>query len=115
VTAVYHYACVVHLEKIAFSCRMALTCNAAWVDCPAYLELMNMQRQFTVKLNPTGLGVGVHFAEVRLASCCNCTITMITELVIIIWLFFDRVYSCPIDSIILTVLGLALFLCFVFL
>jgi len=54
----------VHLEKIAFSCRMALTCSAAWVDCPAYLELMNMQRQFTVKVNPTGLGTGVHFAEV---------------------------------------------------
>ena len=57
-----------HLEKIAFNCRMALTCSAAWVDCPAYLELMNMQRQFTVKVNPTGLCTGVHFAEVWLMS-----------------------------------------------
>jgi len=56
--------CTVHLDKIAFSCRLALTCSAAWVDCPAYLELMNMQRQFTVKVNPTGLSTGVHFAEV---------------------------------------------------
>jgi len=28
---------------------------------------MNMQRQFTVKVNPTGLSTGVHFAEVRAA------------------------------------------------
>jgi len=56
----------VHLDKIAFSCRMALTSTAAWVDCPAHLELMNMQRQFTLKVNPTGLSTGVHFAEVRL-------------------------------------------------
>ena len=53
-----------HLEKIAFSCRLALTCGAAWLECPTYLELMNMQRQFTVKLNPTGLPTGVHFTEV---------------------------------------------------
>jgi len=60
----YVHTCTVHLEKIAFSCRMALTCSAAWVDCPSYLELMNMQRQFTLKVDPTSLSTGVHFAEV---------------------------------------------------
>jgi len=73
--------CTAHLEKIAFSCRLALTCSSAWVDCPAYLELMNMQRQFTVKLNPIGLSAGVHFAEVTNSSFHTCCIYAIVTII----------------------------------
>ena len=55
---------VAQREKIAFTMRIALSCNASWVRCPAHLELMNMQRQFTVKVDPTSLTPGVHFTEV---------------------------------------------------
>jgi tripeptidyl-peptidase-2 len=64
VEPVYMENTAVQQEKIAFTTRIALSCNASWVRCPTHLELMNMQRQFTVRVDPGGLAPGVHFTEV---------------------------------------------------
>jgi len=52
-------------EKINYRCHIALCSTQPWVTCPAHLELMNMSRSFSVKVDPTGLPPGVHYAEVQ--------------------------------------------------
>jgi len=49
---------------------------------------MNMQRQFTVKVNPTGLSTGVHFTEVTdLPFYCYCIYIVVVIVVVIIIVF----------------------------
>uniref|UniRef100_A0A915CK82 Tripeptidyl-peptidase 2 n=1 Tax=Parascaris univalens TaxID=6257 RepID=A0A915CK82_PARUN len=42
-------------DKIAFERHLILTCDAPYVSCPTQMELMHQQRQFTVRVDPTGL------------------------------------------------------------
>lgn len=50
-------------SKIQFNIRLSLACNASWVQVPKHLDLMLMARGFSVKVDPTGLAVGVHYAR----------------------------------------------------
>ena len=55
-------------EKIAFSLRLNLACDASWVKVPAHLDLMNMSRQFLVIIYAQGLESGAYYTEVRCPS-----------------------------------------------
>ena len=50
--------------KIDFSVRFALACDEPWVEYPSHLELMNVARTFTVKVDPRGLQHGAYYTEV---------------------------------------------------
>ncbi|XP_063430494.1 tripeptidyl-peptidase 2-like [Mytilus trossulus] len=52
-------------EKINFCMEMCFTCDAAWVQHPTHLELMNSSRTINIKIDPRGLQTGVHYTEVR--------------------------------------------------
>lgn len=58
-------SCQLASRKIDFNLHLALTCSAAWVHAPRHLDLMFMARGFSVKVDPTGLACGVHYASVR--------------------------------------------------
>jgi len=47
-------------KKINFQMSLALVCSAPWVQCPSLLEMMNVQRTISVRIDPTGLPYGVH-------------------------------------------------------
>jgi len=47
-------------HKIGFGIKLALVCSEPWVECPSHLNLMNITRIFTVRIDPTGLPPGVH-------------------------------------------------------
>lgn len=52
-------------DKIAFERHLILTCDAPYVSCPKQMELMHQQRQFTVRVDPTGLEPSVaNFTQV---------------------------------------------------
>lgn len=51
-------------EKIGFCMEMCFTCDAAWVQHPTHLELMNTSRTINVKVDPRGLQTGVYYTEV---------------------------------------------------
>lgn len=53
-------------EKINFCMQFSLTCDAPWVQHPAHLELMNLERLISVQVDHRGLPEGVHFTEVIL-------------------------------------------------
>lgn len=58
-------------KKISFQMSLALSCNADWVHCPDYLELMNLGRMISVKIDPTSLSAGVHNTWlVSFIYCC---------------------------------------------
>jgi tripeptidyl-peptidase-2 len=50
-------------HKIGFGIKLALVCSEAWVECPSHLDLMNIARMFTVRIDPTGLPTGVHTSK----------------------------------------------------
>lgn len=50
-------------SKIKFNLHLALACNASWVQIPKHFDLMYMARGFSVKVDPTGLAAGVHYAR----------------------------------------------------
>lgn len=47
-------------KKVEFQMSLCLTSDAPWVIVPKYLELMYMSRNFSVKIDPSGLRPGVH-------------------------------------------------------
>lgn len=57
--------------KIKFNMKLALVCNAQYVSCPTHLDVSNVSRVFTVKIDPTHLPCGVHstFIEAYDISC----------------------------------------------
>ncbi|XP_064639092.1 tripeptidyl-peptidase 2-like isoform X2 [Lineus longissimus] len=62
-----------HQEKINLSLKLALVCNSSWVETPCHLDLMNMSRAFTLRVDPTALHEGVHFTEVLAYDISNCS------------------------------------------
>ena len=50
-------------SKIGFNIHFSLACNAPWVQIPKHFDLMYMVRGFSVKVDPTGLAPGVHYAR----------------------------------------------------
>lgn len=44
--------------------RFSLVCDASWVECPGHLDLMNMGRNFTIRVDGRGLAQGAHYSEV---------------------------------------------------
>lgn len=51
-------------EKINFCIQFSLTCDVPWVQHPSHLELMNVERLFSVMVDHQGLSEGVYFTEV---------------------------------------------------
>ena len=51
-------------DKIQFSMQLSLVCEATWVQHPSHLDLMNMARSFTIKVDTQGLAPGPHYTEV---------------------------------------------------
>ncbi|KAF0761001.1 tripeptidyl-peptidase 2 [Aphis craccivora] len=47
-------------KKINFQMSLCLTSDVSWVSVPKYLELMYMSRNFSIKIDPSGLHPGVH-------------------------------------------------------
>lgn len=47
-------------KKIGFHLSLALACNASWVQYPNHLELMNLARVISIRVDQTGLPPGVH-------------------------------------------------------
>jgi tripeptidyl-peptidase-2 len=51
--------------KVNFELRCALEATADWVQCASHLMLMHGGRRFDIRVDPTDLPVGVHYAELR--------------------------------------------------
>ena len=56
---------VAEQEKINFSQRFSMVCDASWVQHPSHFNLSNMGRSFTIKVDGRGLPDGPHYTEVR--------------------------------------------------
>ncbi|XP_048746966.2 tripeptidyl-peptidase 2-like [Ostrea edulis] len=52
-------------EKINFCIQFSLTCDVPWVQHPSHLELMNVERLFSVMVDHQGLSEGVYFTELK--------------------------------------------------
>ena len=52
-------------SKVKFNMKFALTCDAAWVKHPEFLDLMYVTRRFLISIHSSGLTVGVHSTYVR--------------------------------------------------
>ncbi len=51
--------------KVAFELRVGLESTARWVECAEHLLLMNGDRRVGIRVDPTHLPPGVHYAEIR--------------------------------------------------
>jgi len=51
------------VRKIEFRMNLVLLSDVPWVSVPKYFDLAYAQRSFSVKVDPEGLPVGVHFAK----------------------------------------------------
>ncbi|XP_017876642.1 tripeptidyl-peptidase 2 isoform X2 [Ceratina calcarata] len=51
--------------KIAFNLKLTLVCDASWIHFPSHLDLMNMVRAFSIKVDAFNLPEGVHTTSVR--------------------------------------------------
>lgn len=50
--------------KIGYEQNLSLVCSASWVSAPALLSLSYVARTIWVKVDPTGLPPGAHYAAV---------------------------------------------------
>lgn len=51
-------------KKINFNIKVALTCKASFVSHPSHLDLSNLARIFAIKLDTSGLPVGIHHTSI---------------------------------------------------
>lgn len=51
--------------KINFGLHLALICKGEFVQCPAFLDLQNLGRTISVKIDPSGLTSGIHFTSIE--------------------------------------------------
>ena len=49
-------------SKIKFNLHLSLACEASWVKIPKHFNLMFMTRGFSIKVDPTQLPSGIHYA-----------------------------------------------------
>ncbi|KAL1392834.1 hypothetical protein pipiens_012189 [Culex pipiens pipiens] len=52
-------------DKINFNVRLTLIPTEAWIQCGSFLDLCYSARTISVKVDPTGLSVGVHRASIK--------------------------------------------------
>uniref|UniRef100_V5IDQ3 Tripeptidyl-peptidase 2 n=2 Tax=Ixodes ricinus TaxID=34613 RepID=V5IDQ3_IXORI len=52
-------------SKIGYEQNLSLVCDASWVSAPALLSLSYVARTIWVKVDPTGLPPGAHYAAVQ--------------------------------------------------
>lgn len=50
-------------KQIQFSIRLVLTCDAAWVSLPSFLDMSNAARPIAVRVDTAGLPPGAHYAR----------------------------------------------------
>ena len=50
-------------KKINFRMNLCLVSNVPWVQVPKYFDLANIERSFSVRVDPEGLPPGVHYAR----------------------------------------------------
>jgi tripeptidyl-peptidase-2 len=61
---IFHHDADNH-DKVDFEMRIALESTARWVECADHLMLMAGGRRMGIKIDPTHLPTGVHYAEIR--------------------------------------------------
>lgn len=54
--------CIDPAVKIDFRLSLVITSSAPWVSATQYLEMYNSKRNVIVKVDPTNLTEGVHYA-----------------------------------------------------
>ncbi|GFY42745.1 tripeptidyl-peptidase 2 [Trichonephila inaurata madagascariensis] len=52
-------------NKINFEMNLKLTCDAPWIFIPSNLCLMYTSRTFSIRIDPSGLPLGEHFAWIK--------------------------------------------------
>ena len=50
-------------KKINFRMNLCLVSSEPWVQVPKYFDLANIERSFSVRVDPEGLPPGVHYAR----------------------------------------------------
>ncbi|XP_058831362.1 tripeptidyl-peptidase 2 [Topomyia yanbarensis] len=60
-------------DKIGFNVRLTLVATESWIQCGSFLDLCYSARTISVKVDPTGLAVGVHRASIKAfdSSCVD--------------------------------------------
>lgn len=58
-------------KKINFNLRLALVCDASYVDHPTHLDLSNAARVFSIKIDTQDLACGVHAANISAYDTTN--------------------------------------------
>ena len=56
--------CISANVKIAFNLRLALVCNSSFVSNPSHLDLCNLARAFTIKIDTSGLSNQVYTTSI---------------------------------------------------
>ncbi|KAJ1533129.1 tripeptidyl-peptidase II Tpp2, partial [Nowakowskiella sp. JEL0078] len=60
-----------NIQKLGLQIAISLSATQSWVSVPEFLLLNNGGRAFNVKIDPTGLAPGFHFAEIRAFDTSN--------------------------------------------
>ncbi|KAL0901074.1 hypothetical protein ABMA27_006396 [Loxostege sticticalis] len=57
--------CAIIPKQISFGLRLVLSCDAAWVSLPAYLDMSNASRPIAVRVDTTALPHGPHYTSIN--------------------------------------------------
>ncbi|CAG9796314.1 unnamed protein product [Diatraea saccharalis] len=52
-------------KQIEFGIRLVLTCDAAWISLPSFLDMSNASRPIAVRVDTTALPPGPHYASIN--------------------------------------------------